>query len=151
MAELPSKKTDKEFVPAHSHTSTEQKFRVRSSCFNYYIHDSTDACRFQLLGQLRADEIPELNGCWRTAKTTLGDRKLILDLQRLLSVDEEGRQWLSTMASEGANYVPDSYLRDGLAGKPAVVQAAKAGVLGKLLSFFRGSRVVPAESSTQAP
>lgn len=150
MAEAPSKKTDKEFVPANSQTSTEQKFRVRSSCFNYYIHDSTDACRLQLLGELTGGDISELNGCWRTAKTTLGTRKLILDLQRLVTVDELGRQWLSAMASEGATYVPDSYLRDGLAGKPAAAQPAKPGVFGKFLSFFRGSRVVPAESSTQA-
>ncbi len=150
MAEVPSKKTDKEFVPANAKTSTEQKLRLRSSCFKYYIHDEADACRLQLLGELTGDDIPELGGCWGTAKTTLGDRKLILDLQRLVTVDQEGKQWLSAMVSEGAACVPESYLRDGLAVKPLLSPAVKPGFFGKLFSIFRGSRVLPAESSTQA-
>ncbi len=151
MAELPSKKTDKEFVPANSQLSVQPKARVRSSFFTYYIHDSTDACRLQLLGELTVSDVPELSGCWRTAKTTLGNRKLILDLQRLVAFDEEGKQWLSAMASEGAACLPDTYLRDGLAGQPPAAQPGKLGFFGKLFSIFRGSRVLPAESSTQAP
>lgn len=150
MAEVPSKRTDKEFVPADPLTSSERKSPVRSSSLKYYIHDSTDACRLQLVGELTRRDIPELAGCWGTARTTLGDRKLVLDLQGLVTVDDEGRQWLAAMGGEGAIYAPDSYLRDGLAGKRIEPEPVRLGLFGKLFSIFRGSRVVAAGSSTQA-
>jgi hypothetical protein len=117
---------------------------LRSSRFNYYIHDGIDACRFQLLGELTESDIPELSGCWRTAKTTLGNRKLILDLRGLTSLDEAGTKWIANMASEGAEYV----------GTPSdtapVNHTRKTGRFGKPLAIFRGFRVPSAESSTQA-
>lgn len=145
MAELPSENADKEVVAANPETSIRRKARVRSSLFKYYIHDSTGACRLQLLGQLTEAEIPELAGCWRTAKTILGARKLILDLQQLEATDEAGKQWLAGMLSEGAVCLPDSYLRDGLAGKPVARQPVKLGFFARLFSIFRGSPAVPAE------
>lgn len=148
MAELASERADKEVMP-RPQSSIQSQARARSSCFKYYIHDSTQALRLQLLGQLTSAELSELSGCWRTAKTTLGDRKLVLDVERLETADEASKQWLREMAKEGATYVPDSYLRNGLSRESIAPQAAKPGVLGKLVAIFRGSRVV-AESSTQA-
>jgi hypothetical protein len=119
---------------------------VRSSRFKYYIHDGVAACRLQLIGELTEAEIPDLNGCWRTAKTTLGARPLILDLYALESVDEAGKQWLAGMAQEGATYSPDHYLRDLLAGKHmAGVEMVKAppktGLFGRILAMLRGGGV----------
>src|SRR5579875_969798 len=73
-----------------------------SPLFKYYIHDRTANCRLQLIGALTEAEIPELDGCWRTAKTTLGKRQFILDLRGLASFDDAGRRWLSSMSAEGA-------------------------------------------------
>jgi hypothetical protein len=150
MAELTSEKADKEIVSGKMPGFDEPKPRTRSLLFKYYIHDSAEACRFQLLGHLTEAETPELNGCWRTAKSTLRTRRLVLDLQRLETVDEVGKQWLAAMASEGAVYIPESFLRDGLAGRITPRQPIKPGFIAKLLSTIRGSRVVPVESSTQA-
>jgi hypothetical protein len=141
---------DKEIVATISKPSTQAKTRLRSTVFKYYIHDSIDACRFQLLGELSESEIAELSGCWRTARTTLGNRKLVLDLEGLRTIDEAGKQWLIAMAGEGATYLPESYLRTGLAGQ-AAREPVQPGFFGKLVSIFRGSRVISAESSTQAP
>src|SRR5581483_9078134 len=107
------------------------------------------ACRFQFLGELSESEIPELTGCWRTARTTLGSRKLVLDLEGLRTIDEAGKQWLIAMASEGAKFLPESYLRTGLTAQPGR-EPVQPGFFGKLFSVFRGSRVISAESSTQA-
>ena len=69
------------------------KVRVRSSHLKYYIHDSNEALRFQLTGELTEVDLPELNGCWLTAKTILRNRRLIIDLSGLKAVDEQGCQW----------------------------------------------------------
>lgn len=123
---------------------------LRSSCFRYYIHDGVAACRLQLIGELTETEVAELNGCWRTAKTTLGARRLLLDLHALHSVDEAGKRWLAGMAQEGANCSPEHYLRDLVAGKhiagmeepPA---APKAGLIGRILGLLRGAGVAAAK------
>jgi hypothetical protein len=116
---------------------------LRSSSFRYYIHDAVSSCRLQLIGELTEAELEDLNGCWSTVKTTLGSRKLLLDLYALRSVDEAGKQWLAGMAQEGAIYSPEEYLRDLVAGKhmagtEAERPAQKTSRLGRVLAFLRG-------------
>ncbi|HLH05261.1 MAG TPA: hypothetical protein VKX25_21000 [Bryobacteraceae bacterium] len=123
---------------------------LRSSSFKYYIHDGVANCRLQLIGELSEADLGELNGCWRTAKTTLGKRPLILDLRALESVDEAGKQWLAGMAQEGASCLPENYLRDLVAGKhiagAALPQAApKPGLIGRIVGLFRGGDVAAAK------
>ncbi len=114
----------------------------RSASFRYYIHDGISGCRLQLLGDLTESDLADLNGCWRTARTTLGNRKLLLDLHALRSVDEAGKRWLAGMAQEGAVCSPEDFLRDLVAGKhtagaePAA-PAAKPGLVGRILGAFR--------------
>ena len=143
------KAADKAIVPTLSTAPNPTKARIRSTAFRYYIHDGIDLCRFQLLGELAEDDLAELEGCWRTARTILGSRKLLFDLRGLRTVDEAGRRWLAGMAAEGASYLPESFLRAGLAPE-AARDPIRIGWFGRLLSFFRGSRVLSAESSTQA-
>ena len=126
--------------------------RVRSSSFKYYIHDAITECRLQLLGELSERDIAELSGCWRTARTTLGTRKLVLDLRALKAVDEPGKQWLISMGAEGASYLPDGFLRHGLVGQAAeqaakTRSASKSGLFGKLLSILKGP--TPVESTPE--
>ena len=132
---------------------------VRSSRFKYYIHDGVEACRLQLIGELTSADLEELNGCWRTAKTTLGKRKLILDLRDLTVVDEPGKQWVSSMIEQGAACLPSSSF--GMLPSNGVVHSAMVGPaprknprtsgrLGKLFGILRTSRIASAESPTQA-
>ncbi len=76
---------------------------MESSRLNYYIHDSVDSFRLQLLGTLKLEDLKELQGCWNTARTTLAGRKLIVDVTGLQQMDESGREWLNAMAAEGAS------------------------------------------------
>jgi hypothetical protein len=129
--------------------------RVRPSSFKYYIHDSIAVLRFKLIGQLTQSDIAELNGSWRTARTTLGKRKLVLDLQALRTVDEAGKQWLAAMSAEGATYLPENYLVSCIAGQHASdiesdLPAPKATLFRKVASLFRGERVSAARSPKQA-
>lgn len=114
---------------------------VRSSSFKYYIHDSSDACRFELQGEFTEAEVTELNGCWSTARTTLGKRRLLLDLRKLRIVDDAGKRWLAEMAQEGAVYLPESFLRDALADHSPEPSAPKQGLWARLLAAFRGARI----------
>lgn len=120
--------------------------------FKYYIHDSTSEFRLELLGELTETNVPELSGCWHTAKSIIADRKLVLNLRGLKSVDEAGRQWLAFMSTEGACYVPESFFETCLAEHSPSSDGGpgrNAGFLRKLVSLFRGLRVTP-ESSTPA-
>jgi hypothetical protein len=130
----------------------------RTSCsspFKYYIHDGIDAFRFQLVGELTESHVAELSGCWRTAKTTLRERKLILDLRGLKALDEAGAKWVTSMAAEGAEYVPRELFQNGLYVPPASDAALaentrKPGRFGILSTIFRILGPSSSESSTQA-
>lgn len=125
--------------------------RVRPSSFKYYIHDSIGVLRLKLIGELRQSDIAELSGCWRTAKTTLGKRKLVLDLESLRTVDEAGKQWLASMSAEGACYLPENYLVTCIAGQHAAeadLERApqKQGLWKKLSGLLRGEARSPRQA-----
>lgn len=135
-------------------SDSNQNSRPHVSVLKYYIHDGTEAFRFQLIGELREVDVKELSGCWQTAKSTFGDRKLVLDLRQLHSTDESGKEWLLSMVREGAVCMPDSYFRANLTDVAALASSSAqkpSGLLGKLSSGLRGEREIPAGSPTQAP
>ncbi len=102
----------------------------------------------ELVGELTQAEVNELNGCWSTAKTILGTRKLVLDLTRLKAVDEAGQEWLSRMTAAGALRIPDAS-PGGLSHQLSKPPRSEAGLFSRLLSLFRGSRTAAAGSTTQ--
>ena len=138
---------------ANPATEANQASRLHISALKYYIHDGTDAFRFQLIGDLRDADVKELTGCWETARSTFGSRKLVLDLNGLRSTDEAGKEWLLAMVREGALCIPESYFRTNLADQASAGQDAEktSGLLEKLTSGLRGDREIPAGSPTQAP
>ncbi len=149
MNEVPSERPEKPFPPEPVLAQRASSF-VGASRFRYYIHDAIASCRLQLIGELTEAEIDDLNGCWRTAKTTLGTRPLILDLHALKSVDEAGKQWLAGMAQEGAICSPEAYLRDLVAGRhtagmEAAAPVAKPGFFARILGLLRGVGVEAAK------
>ena len=129
---------------------------VRSSVgcvspFKYYIHDGIEACRLELLGDLNAAQLSELKGCWRTAKTTLGTRKLILDCKGLTALDDAGRDWVTSMQSEGALCPQHPFSKvvvSKAVGCPTSRQQPRR--FEKVLAMLRSLRVPFGPSSTQA-
>jgi len=151
MAQTEGLPPEKQVNPGQKKSATESKATVRSSLFKYYIHDSVESWRIQLLGELSEAEVGELNGCWSTAKTTLANRKLLLDLRNLKKIDESGKRWIISMANEGAVLLPETFLRDELAGHLAYSpDTIRLNFFSRLVGLLRGSRAVPAPSSTQA-
>ncbi len=137
---------------------TVPKAQRYQSRLKYYIHDSIDTLRLELTGQLAEDDLGELTGCWRTAKTTLGQRRLLLDLRCLQGIDGGGRQWLNVMsAQENASFLPEHPHHLQAAGpidlRAAAVSDRKGtrNLFEKLVGFCRGTRVSVVKSSTPAP
>lgn len=148
--------SEKSEIATGESTAARRPNRVACSLrFKYYIHDGIDTCRFQLIGELTDLGVAELSGCWRTAKTTVGKRKLILDLRGLKALDEAGTKWVTSMAAEGFEYLPREVFHKGVF-TPAVSNGASAGNTRKpsrfrlLAAMFRCVRASSAESSTQA-
>lgn len=127
--------------------------RVRASSFKYYIHDSCAELRLKLIGEMTEADIAELKGCWRTAKTTLAKRKLVLDLRSLRMIDESARDWLAEMSRAGACCLPENFLATRVPGDrapdlEAERAARKIGLFGRIAALFRGTAVSAAGSST---
>lgn len=95
--------------------------------FKYYIHDGISECRLQLLGDFSEADVPEIRGCWQTARTVLGERKLVLDLRLLESADHASKMWLASLAGNGAVVLSED----------AKVSANKTHFFGRLAGFAR--------------
>ena len=114
-----------------------------SIVFKYYIHDTADGYSLEMYGPLSEASVSELACCWQTARTTLRNRHLTLDLRGVTSVDDPAKQWLASMALERARFLPESFLRDSLAGSQGgvglTVRQAKRGFIARLFNSVRGA------------
>lgn len=123
-------------------TGTEPKWvqepALRPATFKYYIHDTAAGYSLEMLGAFTEQALPELSCCWQTAKSTLGNRTLTLDLRGLISADDSARRWLASMTQQGAKCVPESFLRDAVADERHQVETEvpKPGFFVRLLRGF---------------
>ncbi len=72
------------------------------------LHDTPGAFRLQLRGELARGSVAEVALCWQTGSSTLGGRRLVIDLTGLVSVDAAGRDLLERMNLAGAEFVATS-------------------------------------------
>jgi hypothetical protein len=110
------------------------------SVFKYYIHDTAFGYAFEMHGPFLESSVSELSCCWETARTTLRDRTLTLDLHGITSLDEAAKQWLASMNQEGARCLPERFLRESLAGQPGreIVELPRRSIFGRLSNALRG-------------
>jgi ABC-type transporter Mla MlaB component len=71
---------------------------------HYYMHDGPAAFRFELAGDLGANDAATLDQDWRTASSTMGDRGLIVDVSFVTSIDEAGLSLLRRWHAAGAQF-----------------------------------------------
>lgn len=71
---------------------------------HYYMHDGPAAFRFELAGDLDVNDAARLEQDWRTASSTIGDRRLVIDLSFVTSIDEAGLSLLRRWHAEGAQF-----------------------------------------------
>jgi hypothetical protein len=65
------------------------------------LHDSSGELRFKLEGRLAGAWVGELRQCWKTAQSTLRERKTTLDLCEVDYVDADGETLLREMFQQG--------------------------------------------------
>jgi ABC-type transporter Mla MlaB component len=108
---------------------------MKTRALQYYMHDGPSAFRFELSGELDRQGASRLDQDWRTASSTLGDRRLVVDMTFLTSVDEAGRALLVGWHRGGAHIVANgenaralaaSILGEPLRELPADTHAAAA-------------------------
>jgi hypothetical protein len=67
-----------------------------------YQHDSAAMLQFVLRGNLAGAPVKYMEHSWRTARSTLGTRRLVVDVAGLTGADSEGMELLSRMRESGA-------------------------------------------------
>jgi hypothetical protein len=72
------------------------------------MHDGPTAFRFELAGHLSREGARQLEQDWRTASSTLGERRLIVDMTFVTGVDEQARALLSRWYRDGARLIANS-------------------------------------------
>ena len=103
----------------------------RRRYLHYYIHDSSDALRFELAGWLSKDTAGDLEQAWRTASSMIGERRVIFDLSRLAGIDGSGlealRGWICRGALLGANSHEARERLETITKQPVAVFTRAAG------------------------
>jgi hypothetical protein len=74
------------------------------------VRELDDQLILQVEGRLAGAFVPELEGCWQSARAKQPDRQIAVDLKSVTCIDRCGRSLLRAMHSEGVGF-----LRAGLA------------------------------------
>ncbi len=97
------------------------RHKGKSDGLVYYMHDESEALRFELAGDLSHDTAPDLEQARQTASSIIGRRPLIVDLTDLTSIDAAGRELLEQWHTLGAQLTvvsSEAKARFQLAGAP---------------------------------
>jgi hypothetical protein len=125
---------------------SDNKSLMGQTSLKYYIHDSVAALKLQLIGDLRGADVAGLDGTWHTAKITLGQRQLVLDLCQLNSADEEGQRWLAQMRDQGAVSIPDNYFESSIPetriGVALQAGSIRLSLVGRVMGMIKGETAV---------
>jgi hypothetical protein len=74
----------------------------------YYMHDGPSAFRFELAGDLDANDATRLEQDWRTASSSTKTRTLIVDLSFVTGIDEAVRNLFKRWYEGGAEFAASS-------------------------------------------
>jgi hypothetical protein len=74
----------------------------------YYMHDGPAAFRFELAGDLEANDAARLEQDWNTASSMVGNRTLIVDLSFVTGIAESVRSLFKRWYAAGAEFAANS-------------------------------------------
>jgi hypothetical protein len=74
----------------------------------YYVHAGPAAFRFELAGDLDADDAARLEREWRRASLTNGNRVLVVDMSFVTGMDEATRTLFRRWYARGVEFVAGS-------------------------------------------
>jgi hypothetical protein len=106
----------------------------------YYLHDDPDAFRMELEGSLTQPSAESAYHAWRTARSVLGDRPVVVDISFVNQVDEIGRSVLLRLHERGARIIarsPESRaLAGGIASESAPLAPPKRNWRARLMAWL---------------
>src|SRR5271170_5498284 len=112
----------------------------------YYMHDGPAAFRFELAGDLDANDATRLEQDWRTASSTVCARTLIIDVSWVTAMDEAVRglfrRWYAGGAKFAARSKQSRELVESVTGHRFIPEPARAPAYRSWLSkswLFRKS------------
>lgn len=79
-----------------------------TTVMRYYIHTGRAAIRFELAGDLDADDAARLEREWRGASLTIGNRVLVVDMSFVTGIDEAARSLFRRWYARGAEFAAGS-------------------------------------------
>jgi hypothetical protein len=95
---------------------------MNHQALQYYMHDGPTTFRFELAGNLNCEDARRIEQDWRVASSVIGDRRLVVDMTFVTSVDEWGRALLARWHRDGAQLVANSKtaraLAESILGEP---------------------------------
>jgi hypothetical protein len=102
---------------------------MRNQVLDYYMHDGPTAFRFQLMGAMDDQGARRMEQVWHTACSHVGDRRRIVDITFVTSVEEHGRALLERWHEAGVHFVANSdasrALVESILGAPVAEAAPK--------------------------
>lgn len=81
---------------------------LSESVMRYYIHAGPAAFRFELAGNLDADDAARLEREWRGASLIIGNRVLVVDMSFVTGIDEAARSLFRRWYAWGAEFAAGS-------------------------------------------
>jgi hypothetical protein len=78
------------------------------SVMRYYIHAGPAAFRFELAGDLGADDAARLEREWRGASLAIENRVLVVDMSFVTAIDEAARSLFRRWYARGAEFAAGS-------------------------------------------
>lgn len=123
---------------------------MNSQQLQYYIHDESDALRFELAGSLSGIGVGSVYRAWQLSRSIIGNRPLIIDITFVVDADEHGHAVLDAWHRSGARIIaasPESQtLAEDVLGEPMPAAHPKQSWLQRLRGFVLGCPMVVQQS-----
>jgi hypothetical protein len=121
---------------------SELRLRVAEgiTSFGFYMHDSADAFRFELSGNLAGAATEGVAQAWATASSTFDSRPVIIDVSAVTEADESGRKLLGEWHRSGARILARSAFSRKIVesiGGTAAADEAKPGWRQRVRALLR--------------
>jgi hypothetical protein len=114
----------------------------------YYLHDGAAAFRMELAGSLMRETCTQAVLAWRTASSTFGERRRLVDVTHVAAVDEDGGRLLVDWHRDGVEIVANSQTSRTLA--ESVIGESLPKPRASSSKWFRGWRTLRNPFATQA-
>jgi hypothetical protein len=113
---------------------------MKRESLEYFIHDEPDAFRMELSGSLSGEGAQSVYQAWRTALSIIGQRRVIVDITCITSVDERGRAllrlWQQSQARIVAASVESRALVEPILGSLPPDPPVKLDFMQRIRTFF---------------